>query len=138
VAPPGTRYATTDPLPTPAMLSMQVAPVTLTVDVPAGVTVTGIVVVLDTQFNWQMPPPPSGAITLTSPDNTMVTLATSYVFGNAANGLTRNSYPSLAQPPPPNQPDLTPFEGKSGSGTWTFNIASASGLQVVNLALYIK
>jgi hypothetical protein len=129
------RYATTDPLPaTPDMLGA----ITLTLDVPAGVTVTGLVVVLDAMFDFQMPPPPSGAITLTSPDGTSVTLAPSFAWTNASSGLTRVTYPSLAQPPPPMQPDLTPFEGKSGSGTWTFTIDSASGLTATNLAMYVK
>jgi hypothetical protein len=108
----------------------------LAVDVPAGVTVNGIVVGMDVQFDWQKPVM-TGAITLRSPDATTVTLANSFAYGSAVNGLTRIIYPSLAQPPPPDQPDLSPFKGKSGSGTWTLTIAAAADIQVADLALYI-
>ena len=133
VAPPGTRYATGDALPaTEDMMGV----IMVTVDVPAGVTVTGLVVVLDATLDPTMPP--TGAIALMGPGGATVTLATSFAWSVAENDLTRVTYPSLAQPPPAMQPDLAPFEGKSGSGTWTLTVDQAAGLEVANLALYIK
>ncbi|APR80383.1 Tryptophan synthase alpha chain [Minicystis rosea] len=135
VAPPGKRYATANSLPA---MPDKFGTLTLTINVPTGVTVHGLVVVLDAQFDAQTPPPPSGPLTLMGPDGTSVTLASTFMWTYASNGLTRVAYPSLDQPPPPNQPDLTPFEGKSGSGTWTFTLSSGSSYQVANLALYIE
>jgi hypothetical protein len=132
-APPGTRYDTADPLPA-TQNPFQI--ITVTVDVAAGVTVTGLVVVLDATVVPTMQP--TGSITLMAPDSTTVTLAPSFVWPDAQNGLTRVTYPSLAQPPPAMQPDLSPFEGKSGTGTWTLTVNLAYGLEVADLALYIK
>ena len=112
VAPPGTRYATGDALPaTEDMMGV----ITVTVDVPAGVTVTGIVVVLDATLNPTMPP--TGAITLTGPGGATVTLATSFAWTFAENE-SHADHVSVARPASPGDAAgiSRPSRGSRGAG----------------------